>query len=129
MFGRLKLSLFIFIVFITFFTCLLPFDQQTVASGEDKLVYIIPIEKEVERGLESFLKRSTEEAKEAGANHIIFEIDTPGGRVDSAGQIGKLLQSLDTQTTAYIVNEALSAGSYIALNSDMIYMNSNATMG
>src|SRR5699024_10643162 len=32
-------------------------------------------------------------------------------------------------TTAYIVNEALSAGSYIALNSDTIYMKPNATMG
>lgn len=99
------------------------------AEGEGKLVYIIPIEKEVERGLEAFLKRSTNEAIEAGANHIIFEIDTPGGRVDSAGQIGKLLQSLDVPTTAYIVNEALSAGSYIALNSDTIYMNPSATMG
>ena len=99
------------------------------ANGEDKLVYIIPIKKEVERGLEAFLIRSTDEAIEAGANHLIFEIDTPGGRVDSASQIGKLLQSLDIPATAYILNEALSAGSYIALNSDNIYMNPNATMG
>lgn len=99
------------------------------SQGEGKLVYIIPVEKEVERGLEAFLKRATEEALEAGANHIIFEIDTPGGRVDSAGQIAKLLQSIEVPTSAYIVNEALSAGSYIALNLDTIYMRSNATMG
>src|SRR5699024_2915081 len=99
------------------------------SNGEGKLVYIIPVEKEVERGLEAFLKRATEEAEEAGANHIIFEIDTPGGRVDSAGQIAKILQSIETPTTAYIVNEALSAGSYIALNLDSIYMRSNATIG
>ena len=98
-------------------------------SGEDKLVYIIPIEKEVERGLEAFLTRSVNEATEAGANHVIFEIDTPGGRVDSANKIGSLLQSMEIPSTAYIVNEALSAGSYIALNSDFIYMNPNATMG
>ncbi|MBO1003484.1 nodulation protein NfeD [Pseudogracilibacillus auburnensis] len=98
-------------------------------EGENKLVYIIPIENEVERGLEAFLVRSTNEAIEAGANHIIFEIDTPGGRVDSAGQIGKLLQGLEIPTSAFIVNEALSAGSYIALNSDTIYMKPNATMG
>src|SRR5690625_5131625 len=98
-------------------------------SGSNQLVYVIPVEKEVERGLEAFLTRSTNEAIEAGADHIIFEIDTPGGRVDSAGQIGKLLQSLDIPTTSFIVNEALSAGSYIALNSDTIYMRPNATMG
>lgn len=98
-------------------------------QGENKLVYIIPVEKEVERGLEAFLLRTTEEAKEAGANHIIFEINTPGGRVDSASQIAKTLQQIDIPTTAYIINEALSAGSYIALNLDTIYMRPNATMG
>src|SRR5699024_647098 len=103
--------------------------EKNAEDGSNKLVYMIPIENEVERCLEVFLVRSTNEAIEAGANHIIFEIDTPGGRVDSAGQIGKLLQGLDIPTTAYIVNEALSAGSYIALNSDAIYMNPNSTMG
>lgn len=107
----------------------LSLDAETKDIGADKLVYMIPIEDEVERGLEAFLIRSTNEAIEAGANHIIFEIDTPGGRVDSAGQIGKLLQGLEIPSTAYIVNEALSAGSYIALNSDTIYMQPNATMG
>lgn len=113
---------------------MIPFIQQNIQaksnpSGNDKLVYIIPVEEEVERGLEAFLTRSTNEALEAGANHIIFEVDTPGGRVDSAGQIGKLFQGLEIPTTAFVVNEALSAGSYIALNSDTIYMKPNATMG
>src|SRR5699024_6082608 len=98
-------------------------------DGKGQLVYMIPIEKEVERGLEAFLIRATDEAVEAGADHIIFEIDTPGGRVDSASQIGKLLQGLQIPTTSYIVNEALSAGSYIALNTDTIYMNPQATIG
>lgn len=119
-----------FILLLTAF----PYVQQiihaeTKTDGEDKLVYFIPVENEVERGLEAFLIRSTNEAIEAGANHIIFEVDTPGGRVDSAGQIGKLLQGLDVPTTSFIVNEALSAGSYIALNTDSIYMRPNATMG
>lgn len=123
-----------FLVPIIILLTLIPFIQQTIqaetnSSGEDKLVYIIPVEKEVERGLEAFLVRSTNEAIEAGANHIIFEVDTPGGRVDSAGQIGKLLQELEIPTTSFIVNEALSAGSYIALNTDTIYMRPNATMG
>lgn len=98
-------------------------------KGEGKLVYVIPIENEVERGLEAFLIRSTTEAIESGANHIIFEIDTPGGRVDSAKQIASLLQSLEMPSTSYIVNDALSAGSYIALNTDEIYMTAHATMG
>ena len=101
----------------------------TTEEGKGNTVYIIPIEREVERGLEAFLSRTTSEAIEAGADHIIFEIDTPGGRVDSAGQIGSLIQGLDIPTTAYIVNEALSAGSYIALFSDNIFFNPHARMG
>lgn len=98
-------------------------------DGSGKTVYVIPIEREVERGLEAFLKRTTNEAMESGADHIIFEIDTPGGRVDSAGQIGTILQDLKVPTTSFIINEALSAGSYIALNTDKIYFVPHATMG
>ncbi|HLR73753.1 MAG TPA: nodulation protein NfeD, partial [Virgibacillus sp.] len=98
-------------------------------EGKGQLVYVIPIEKEVERGLEAFLVRTTTEAIEEGAQHIIFEINTPGGRVDSAEEIATLLQSLDVPTTSFIVNQALSAGSYIALNTDTIYMSPHSKMG
>src|SRR5699024_395976 len=96
--------------------------NSSLAQSKDKLVYVIPIENEVERGLEAFLVRSTDEAIEAGADHIVFEIDTPGGRVDSAGQIAKLLQGLELDSTSYIVNASLSACSYIARNTDHIYI-------
>ncbi|WP_186575820.1 NfeD family protein [Aquibacillus kalidii] len=99
------------------------------STGEGKLVYVIPIEKTVERGLEAFLKRTTQEATEANADHIIFEINTPGGRVDAAANIAEILQDLDIPTTSFITVEALSAGSYLALNTDHIYMKPQATMG
>lgn len=98
-------------------------------QGGGQLVYVIPVEREVERGLESFLRRSVKEATEARANHIIFEINTPGGRVDAAKNIASILQSIDVPTTSYIVSDALSAGSYIALNTDTIYMAPHASIG
>ncbi|WP_407058246.1 NfeD family protein [Tigheibacillus jepli] len=97
-------------------------------EGQGKLVYVIPIENEVERGLEAFLERSINEAMDAGADQLIFEIDTPG-RVDAAKQIANLLHDVSVPTTSYIKNDALSAGSYIALNTDNIYMSPQATMG
>ncbi len=118
------ISLFSIQVFASFFLAVQAEDQ-----GGGKLVYVIPVEKEVERGLEAFLRRTTNEAIEAGANHIIFEINTPGGRVDSAGEIATILQNLPMPSTSYIINQALSAGSYIALNTDNIYMAPHATMG
>lgn len=129
MFYR-KLATYLILVFIIFIG-LLFFDDSKIAaeSSSTKTVYVIPIEDTVEQGLKAFLSRATKEAEAEGANYIIFEIDTPGGRVDAAGQIAELIQSLDTPTVSFIVNKALSAGSYIALNTDTIYMKPHATMG
>lgn len=115
-------------VFILF-SCLSFFTYIQAAEGEGKLVYVIPIEDTVERGLEAFVKRTTNEAKEASADHIIFEINTPGGRVDAAKNIGEILQDLEIETTSFVTVEALSAGSYLALNTDNIYMKPQASMG
>ena len=98
-------------------------------SAETPLVYKIPIHKEVEKGLYAFLERSINDAEEAGADAIIFDIDTPGGFVDSAEKIVNLLDSTSIRKIAYINSEALSAGAYLALHTDEIYMSPNGTIG
>ncbi|MGD6967211.1 NfeD family protein [Rossellomorea vietnamensis] len=105
----------------------LPFN--TDAQGEGELVYVIPIEKEVEKGLYAFLSRGIADAREAGADTVIFDIDTPGGLVDAAGNIAKLLDNTEMKTVAFVDNRALSAGAFIALHADEIYMVPNGTMG
>lgn len=95
----------------------------------DKLVYIVPIENTVEKGLNAFLERAVSEAETNQADAIIFEVNTPGGVVDAAADIGKLLTSTKIKTISFINNQALSAGAYIALNTDEIYMVPGATMG
>jgi membrane-bound serine protease (ClpP class) len=98
-------------------------------QGEGKLVFFVPVEQEVERGLEAFLKRSLETAEERGADHIVLKIDTPGGRVDAAGNIAKIIQDSKIPITAFVENKAWSAGAYIALNADDIVMKPGATIG
>jgi len=124
-----KIFHYILLLLVISFLILPASFEKVSGEGTGKLVYVIPVEREVERGLEAFLTRATNEAIEENADHIIFEIDTPGGRVDSAGHIAETLQNLDIPTTTYIINRALSAGSYIALNTDHIYFKPQATMG
>lgn len=100
-----------------------------VFHADSHSVYIIPVEAEVERGLQAFIDRGIEEAEEADAGAIIFEIDTPGGFVDAADGIARLLQDTDIETIAYINQDALSAGAFLALNADEIYMHPSARMG
>ncbi|WP_338750199.1 nodulation protein NfeD [Bacillus sp. FJAT-52991] len=100
-----------------------------VSQAESKPVYVIPVHHEVEKGLYGFMKRGIEEAKEQGAQLIVLDIHTPGGLVNAAGDIGKLLDETDIRTVAFINNQALSAGAYIALHADAIYMVPNAQIG
>ncbi|WP_282019906.1 NfeD family protein [Planomicrobium okeanokoites] len=100
-----------------------------VFHADSHSVYIIPVKAEVERGLQAFIDRGIEEAEEADAGAIIFEIDTPGGFVDAADGIARLLQDTDIETIAYINQDALSAGAFLALNADEIYMHPSARMG
>ncbi|MBM7554723.1 NfeD family protein [Thalassobacillus pellis] len=127
--GRLLRSVFLILLLLASLVPVWNHSGQTYAAGEGKLVYIIPVKDNVERGLEAFLERATTKANEADADHIIFEIATPGGRVDAAGAIGEMFQDLDIPNTAFITSRALSAGSYIALNADQIYMKPSSTMG
>lgn len=97
------------------------------AQGE--AVYVVPLEETVEKGLYAFLSRAVKEAEEENAKAIIFTINTPGGAVDAAGKIGQLLSATNIKTIAFIDNQALSAGAYISLNMDEIYMVPSGTIG
>ncbi|AND41558.1 MULTISPECIES: nodulation protein NfeD [Cytobacillus] len=98
-------------------------------KADNEKVLIVPIEETVEKGLYAFLNRAVQTAEEENASAIIFEINTPGGAVDAAGQIGRLLTSTNIKTISFVNKQALSAGAYIALNTDEIYMVPGSTMG
>lgn len=116
--------LLLFVLFVT--AIALPFMEPSAKSTK---VYKVPIEDVVEKGLYAFLQRSFSEAEEAGAKAIYLDINTPGGFVDAAGKIAKLLDTSDIEVIAYINDDALSAGAFLALHADKIYMSKNGTIG
>ncbi len=109
------------------------------ASGEvteKKSVYFIPIHGEIDRALVVFLRRSIKRVKEAEAEFIVFDVDTFGGRVDSALQIATLIGSAaPSETVAYITTGpestgvSWSAGALISLSCKRIYMSPGTSMG
>lgn len=119
--GFIKATLmFVFIVFLFF-----PLN----GHANKQTVYIVPVSDTVEKGLAAFLERAVKTAEEEGGEAIIFEINTPGGAVDAAGEIGRILSNADIRTISYVNKNALSAGAYIALNTDEIYMAPGSSMG
>ena len=116
---------------VVLFSLLMP-----VWAEEDKDAYVIPIEGEIDRALMIFIRRGIQEAESAGASTIIFEIDTFGGRVDSALQIATLIGGVDeTETIAYVpatpegTGVSWSAGALISFSCDRIYMAPGTSMG
>ena len=106
-------------------------------DGEKPVVYVIPIEDgpQVARGMVDpwqsfFVARNVDEAKEAGADAIVFKITTYGGLVDSAIEITTTITSVESiPTVAFVVDRAISAGALIAVACDKIYMQEGSQMG
>ncbi|RFB17562.1 nodulation protein NfeD [Bacillus sp. HNG] len=121
-----RVLLYLSIILLPFILTLMP---NKSSSAADQVVYIIPLEETVEKGLGAFIDRSITDAENKGADVIIFEINTPGGAVDAATKIGKRIQESTIPTVAYVNNDAISAGAFIALNADEIYMSHNGRMG
>ena len=90
---------------------------------------VVPIKKVIDGGLAEFVRRAVKEAEEEKAEGIIFHVDTPGGRVDSAVDIRDTILNSDVPTVAFVDKNAISAGSLISLACDSIYMSSGASIG
>lgn len=96
---------------------------------ENGTVYVIPVKMTVERGLASFLDRALTEAEEARAALVVLKIDTPGGSLKSADEIGNRIRSAAVPTLAFVDGKAASAGAYLALNAGSLAMAPGSTIG
>src|SRR5690606_10533036 len=97
-----------FFIMLLFIFCMLLIPSPAI--GNQKVVYVVPVEETVEKGLYAFLKRAITTAEKEHADAVIFELNTPGGAVDAATEIGKLFTSSDVETIAFVNKKALSAG-------------------
>lgn len=111
------------------FVLVLSIGVHVTAKSTSENVYVIPIEDTVEKGLSQFLKRSFKEAEENNAAHIILYINTPGGAIDAALEMADTINSTDIPVTAFVNKRALSAGAYLALNADDLYMAPGGMIG
>ncbi len=99
-------------------------------------VYVINLHGEIDRSMMVFVRRGLDRAREAGATTVIIDIDTFGGRVDSALQISSIIGAAKAETTvAYVTSGpdvsgvSWSAGALIAFSCDRIYMAPGTSMG
>jgi len=102
----------------------------TLSSNTSSSIgYVIPIKGTVELGLASFIERVVKEAETKNISFLIFEVDTPGGRVDAAVRISTAILNTSIPTIAFINAQAISAGALISLSAKKIVMASHSTFG
>lgn len=84
----------------------------------------------VDSYMAKFVSRKLNRAKRAGADLVILEIDSPGGRMDASLAIAEQLRRVDwARTVAYIPREAISGAAVVALGCDEIVMQPHARLG
>lgn len=120
---RLRIILIILVLAFWAFPSLL------LGSGDKNTLYQVSLEGAVEYGLKSYLERAFREAEAVEASAILLEINTPGGRVDAAQEIRDMIVEAPVPVYAYVKPHALSAGAYLAMACDALYMAPGATLG
>lgn len=90
---------------------------------------LIKVEGMIDNGVAFYIERGIKTATDEKSDMIIFEINTFGGRVDSATKIKDDILNSTIPTVAYINKRAISAGALIALSCKKIVMADGSSMG
>ena len=98
-------------------------------NSDEFVVYIIPIEGAIGRPTLFSTRSGIKDAIEKDADLVLFEMDTPGGELNSTLEIMKVIDRFEGDTATFINEEAISAGAIIASVTKDIYFMPRATMG
>lgn len=109
---------------------LVPNAQPQNATTEKKAkVYIVPIRDDIMPPLVYLVRRGTKQAMEAGAEVLVLDMDTNGGRLDTTEEIIEILDQFRGRTVTYVNRKAFSAGAFIAIATQRIYMAPQSVIG
>lgn len=125
---RYKKALITLVSICLIFTFLQTCKAENNSDGKT-YIYVVPVEGVIDNGIAAFTERAINEAEKAQAKALIFEIDTPGGEINSAIKISKNILDASIPTVAFINKEATSAGVIIAISCEKIMAVPAATIG
>src|SRR5213594_3148548 len=85
-------------------------------------VVVVPLHGEVAPSLLAFLRRAVKTAETSEASAIVFDMNTYGGRLDTAADIVNALNQTKIPTYTFINTNAGSAGAIIAIATQHVFM-------
>src|SRR5213075_1482676 len=93
--------------------------RETIRRGD---VVVVPVHGEVAPSLLTFLRRAVKTGESNDASAIVFDMNTYGGRLDTATEIVNALNQTKIPTYTFIDTNGGSAGALIAIATQHIYM-------
>ena len=112
-----------------YLTVMMAFLLPVLANNAQGKYLVVQVEGTIDGGIAEFVERAIDVAEFDKSDGVIFRIDTPGGRIDSAVRIKDLILSADVPTIAFVDKNAISAGSLISIACDRIYMSTGSSIG
>jgi membrane-bound serine protease (ClpP class) len=100
-----------------------------LSSDQSRRVYILPVRDNIAPPIVYLLRRGVKEAMEAGAEVLVLDMETNGGRFDSTKEIIQILDQFEGLTVTYVNRDAYSAGAFIAVATQRIYMAPQGVIG
>src|SRR5438067_2785457 len=100
--------------------------REVIHKGD---VVVVPLRGEVAPSFLAFLRRAVKTAESNEASAIIFEMNTYGGRLDTAADIVNALNQTNIPTYTFINTNAGSAGAIIAIATQHIFMTPVSAIG
>ena len=98
-------------------------------TQKQKIVYILPIRQDIAKPLVYLVRRGVKEAMAAGADALILDMDTNGGYADATLEIIDILDRFPGKKITYVNRKAYSAGAFIAVATEQIYMAPESVIG
>lgn len=108
---------------------LFPLVAVSGATGEAMRVYVIPVREEISTPLTYLVRRGVKQAIDAKADLLVLDMDTNGGRLDSTEEILTALSQFKGQTVTFVNRKAFSAGAFIAVATQKIFMAPQSVIG
>jgi membrane-bound serine protease (ClpP class) len=99
------------------------------AAKPNAKIYILPIREDIMPPLVYVVRRGVKEAMEANADALILDMNTDGGRVDVTEEIIGIISKFKGETVTYVNDRAFSAGAFISVATQKIYMAPQSVIG
>jgi len=102
---------------------------EPASPSSPKRVVILPIRDDIMPPMVYLVRRGVKAAMDAKADLLVLDMETRGGRVDATEEIIEILGQFRGRTATYVNRSAYSAGAFIAVATQHIYMAPESVIG